>query len=141
MKILWIEDDYRRLKGLFRPLEKIGHAVDYASDYPSYVRMKNQAEYDLYVVDLILPQKEEGQFLSEKEFIENTGLKVVTEIAKTDKPIMIVTVVENPEVHSQLRSIPNVKSILNKGELFPSDFKSEVLKVMGIEENNAGHKE
>jgi DNA-binding response OmpR family regulator len=134
-KILWIEDDYLRLKGLVRPLEKSGFIIEYCTDYTSFLK-KNTSDIDLYIVDLLLPQKEEGAIVSEEEFIDITGMKVINEIIKTDKPIVVFTVVENTVILSELRSMKNIKAILSKGEIYPSDFKNDIMKILEIGNDN-----
>ncbi len=133
-KILWIEDDYLRLKGLMLPLEKIGFCIDYVADYASMLKMKLDS-YDLFIVDLILPQKEVGEIVIDKEYIPMPGVKIVDELDKLRKPIIILTVVRDQEIFSHLKNKQNVRSIMTKGNIFPSDFKSEVLEILGVSNN------
>lgn len=130
-KILWVEDDYFRLKGLMRPLEKKGFIVDFAEDYPSFVKKLDQ-NYDLYVVDLILPQKEIGEKIKDGEFIELPGVKIIDEIDKLGKPIIVLTVVSDPALYEDLKKKNSVKKVLNKGNIFPTDFAEDVLEILGI---------
>ena len=40
-KILWIEDDFTRLKGMMRPLEKEGFQIKFAEDYPEFEKLRS----------------------------------------------------------------------------------------------------
>ena len=133
MKILWVEDDYVRLSGLMRPLEKKGFVVDHVLDYPSFDKLPDIESYDLYVIDLILPQKDHGKTVSDEEFVSLPGMQIIDRISDLGKPIIVFTVVIQAKVHKELEKKKNVKKILIKGNIFPSDFMEDVYDCLGME--------
>jgi DNA-binding response OmpR family regulator len=113
-----------------RPLEREGYKIDVATDYPSFQQQFSKNRYNLFVVDLILPQKPVGETLQDDEFISMPGLRIIEEIAKKNRPIIVLSVVSEAHIYDQLNKIGNVVRILNKGTVFPSDFKEIVDEVM-----------
>ena len=129
-RILWIEDDAVRLEGLMDPLREEGFEVNTATDYPQFVERLKEGKYDLFVVDLILPQASVGEQVAYEDFIDLVGLKIIDSLNKShpEAPVIVVTVVKDTEAVEQYA---NVKRVLHKGNLYPSDFQEVVHSIIG----------
>lgn len=129
VRILWIEDEGNTdLIQFKQPLVEAGYAVDVAETAAEAFDVLNSMEYDVYIVDLLLPQ--EGGL---KGYIELPGVEILKKMVKKFKvnsdKIMVFTVVNDKEVHEEIRNL-GVKKIIVKG-LHPIDFlKKEVDKML-----------
>ena len=106
-KILWVDDDYYAIKGLFRPLELIDFRIVPAiSALDGYRKAQNWQEYDIIVVDLIIPISQEQETAPEivKNWGDETenkhvGVGIVKWLVKTLNvtcPVVILSVVRDP---------------------------------------------
>ncbi len=79
MRILVVEDEKRIPDFLSRGLESAGYAVDVAGDGATAIDMVHGAEYDLIILDLMLPDMD--------------GLTVLQKIRnrKTSPPVLILS--------------------------------------------------
>jgi two-component system copper resistance phosphate regulon response regulator CusR len=79
MRILVVEDEKRIQDFLSRGLESAGYAVDVAADGNSGVELVHRTEYDLVILDLMLPDMD--------------GLSVLQKIRnrKTSPPVLILS--------------------------------------------------
>ena len=89
MRILVIEDEPRILAFLTRGLEAEGFTVDAAGDGHDGLRRAVQAEYDLVVLDLLLPRID--------------GLAVLRELQKHRPELPVVIVSARAELETKLR--------------------------------------
>lgn len=81
MKILFIDDDEIFSQNICELLLKAGHTVEYCKDTNDAIRVIGTVQYDLYIIDLILPPT-----------YENEGINILKEIKKDNnqnKAIMI----------------------------------------------------
>lgn len=130
-KVLWIEDDYDRIKGLTRPLEKNGFQITPVTDTESFFTLENKYNFDLYIVDLILPQKKNYDTLDPDEFENLPGIKIVHDLNSKGKKIIVLSVVSEKIMRTLKRKYVNVLKIIKKGNVFPSDFRELVLELFG----------
>lgn len=128
-KILWIDDDYYIIKDLVRPLMKAGIIFENATDYPSFHEKFHSEKYDLFIVDLILPQQNIDKKTDQEELFGYTGLKIAAEIAQKNLPIVILSIVSDPEIRTNLNKLGSVIKIIDKGSVLPSDFKKIILDI------------
>jgi CheY-like chemotaxis protein len=61
-RILWVDDNYRQLRGLAWPLEKAGYVVDGVETVARAVQaLQDGADYDMAIVDILLPLDDPGR--------------------------------------------------------------------------------
>src|SRR5437763_10584728 len=79
MRFLVVEDEKRIADFLSRGLESAGYAVDVAADGTTAIEMVHQTEYDLVILDMMLPDMD--------------GLQVLEKIRnrKTSPPVLILS--------------------------------------------------
>ena len=137
--ILWIEDDYFAIKGLIRPLEKAGFAIDIAtSAFEGYQKAQHWTTYDLIMVDLILPARAGDQALPEpvaswqSEAHLGIGLLkwLLTELA-VQCPVMLLSVVRHPTQTYGLENL-GLAGYLPKRGLLPSHVREEVFRLLRL---------
>lgn len=135
-KILWIEDDFYAIKGLLRPLELEGFTVDVAtSALEGYLKASQWEEYDLIVIDLILPTSDDNQEIPEIvkkwEDEEYSGLglaKWLKNDLKANCPLLMMSVVGASLKRNLLEN--DLKNVLSKKNLLPSEVKTTIYKIL-----------
>jgi CheY-like chemotaxis protein len=138
--ILWIEDESFMIKGLLRPMEKLGYAIDIAKTaQEGYEKAQNWKEYDILIVDLIIPLSHgENTLLEEvksweKEPYIGIGLaKWLADILKVTNPIILLSVVNNPIMTYDLGKF-GLKHYISKSGLLPSRLQSDIMFILGSE--------
>jgi len=138
-RILWIDDDYYSIQGLFRPIEKEGYKVDVAlSAFDGYQKAQKWQDYDLIVVDLIIPiSREESapaivKGWNNKEEYEHVGLglaKWLLDDAQAKCPVLILSVVPDPISLFKMEKL-GLAGYVRKDGLLPSKLKNELLSAM-----------
>ncbi|MBU7027831.1 MAG: response regulator [Theionarchaea archaeon] len=129
VRILWIEDEGNTdLIQYKQPMVEAGYAVDVAETAAEALDFLDSMDYDVYIVDLLLPQ--EGAF---RGYIELPGVEVLKEMVReygiNPEKVMIFTVVNDEEVHEDIRNL-GLEKIVVKG-LQPIDFlKEEIDKIL-----------
>ncbi len=129
VRILWVEDEGNTdLMQYKQPMVEAGYAVDVAETAEEAFDALSM-EYDVYIIDLLLPQKD-----AFKEFYEFPGIEILRKMTKNYKiepeKIIVFTVVKDEKVHQEIRDL-RVKRILVK-QLQHIDFlKKEVDKLLG----------
>ena len=133
-KILWIEDEARdQLIEYVAPLMRNGHTIELVEDASEGYQRIKESEYDVVIFDLLIKAgidfnmktKYPGLDLLKKLFIgENPEIKL-------DKDrVLIFTVVTNPEIIKQIKSMGihniKVKERMEKTKL--KSFVDEILK-------------
>ena len=126
-KILWIDDDYYHLRGIFRPLELAGIIIDPAlSASEGYRKAKNWKDYNLIATDLILSLSKDSNPISdevkkwEKEKYLGIGLlKWLIIEQKAQCPIVILSVIDDPIATYNLQDL-SIKDYISKRGLLPS---------------------
>ncbi|MCC6500579.1 MAG: response regulator [Anaerolineales bacterium] len=140
-KILWIDDDYYTIQGLFRPIEEVGYKLDIAlSAFDGYKKAQKWQDYDLIVVDLILPISQEE---SAPEIVLNwnnqeryayVGVGLVEWLLKDLKvncPVVILSVVPDPISTFKLDDW-GITNCIRKSGLLPTTLKDELSKHLNI---------
>lgn len=138
-RILWIEDDYHAIKGLMRQIEKAKFVVDSATcAIDGYEKAQLWQDYDLIVVDLILPltnghADEPPQVVKSWKEEPHVGigiLKWLRQVVKVACPVVLLSVVQNPVAVYHLESVkPDL--YLPKHGLLPADVKEQLLSLLG----------
>jgi CheY-like chemotaxis protein len=137
-KILWIEDESFMVKGLLRPMEKLGFQIDVAdSALAGYHKAAAWDDYDLLIVDLIIPLSSDEHTTPEivkswdNDRFAGIGLsKWLTTELNVQIPILLLSVVRNPLTEYDLEKY-GLKYYLPKSGLLPSRVKEEILKILG----------
>jgi CheY-like chemotaxis protein len=140
--ILWIEDDYFAIKGLFRPLQLSGFEIAVAtSAVDAYEKAQNWKKYDIIVVDLIIPLSDYDEEVKsetvkgwDNEEYLGVGLAkwLITEL-KVECPVLLMSVVSDAVSRFKLSEFGLVH-ILSKKGLRPSVVKAEIFRILGVEE-------
>lgn len=128
-RILFIEDDFEKIKGLAENLESIGYEIDHALNGTEGIDKVKSEEYDLVIVDLIMPPGDKIQIKEERE----SGIRVCEVIKKEvskDLPIIILSVVsEDEEIGGALEQL-NINEYLEK-PILPSVLERTVRGLIG----------
>ena len=113
------------------PMVRAGYVVDIAESVTEAVELLKIADYDVLIIDLLLP---EGEAFEGKE--EYPGIRMI-EIAKEKgirtERMMVMTVVNDKGVHERIREL-GVKKIVVKSLMDVGDLKKnvdELLKAPG----------
>ena len=134
-QILWIEDDYFAIQGLFRPVEKDGYKFDTAfTALDAYRKAQNWKNYDLIVVDLIIPISQ-GEIVpdivkswDDTEVYEYVGIGLIkwlmTEV-QAKCPVVILSVVPDPIATYKIEDF-GISGYIQKSGLLPSSLKIEI---------------
>lgn len=130
MKILWIEDDAIKLRGLIKPLEKDGHTILIAEDLTEALKLIENFDFNLIIVDLIIPMGVRND-MGNDNFVGLKLIKILKE-TKISTPIMVLSVVNDSMIHDEIRKM-GVNKIFQKGSLLPSLLKKEIYDFLGIE--------
>lgn len=128
-KILFIEDDFEKIKGLAENLEVIGYEVDNAINGTEGIDKVKSGEYNFVIVDLIMPPGDKIQVEDERE----SGIKVCevirNEVSKT-LPIIILSVAsQDDEIGEALEQL-NINEYLEK-PILPSVLEKAVRELIG----------
>jgi len=126
-KILWVEDDAIKLKGLVRPLEKDGHKIFYAEDQEEALGLIEIYDFNLIVVDLLIPIGKKWD-TGINHFVGVNLIKILKE-KKILTPICVLSVVRDPDIIQQIKSM-GVEKFLQKGSLLPSMLKKEIYDML-----------
>jgi CheY-like chemotaxis protein len=135
-KILWIEDDYYAIQGLFHPMEKEGFKLDVAvSALDGYRKAQKWKEYDLIVVDLILPVSQQQETAPElvkswedEKINKHVGIGVVkwlVETLKVECPVIIMSVVPDPIAAFNLENL-KISGYISKSGLLPTNLNEQL---------------
>lgn len=137
--ILWIDDDYYSIQGLFRPITVSGYRVDVAvSALEGYRKAQNWKNYDLIVVDLIIPVSQ----------LQETAPEIVKSWENEDEhvyvgvglvkwlltklgakcPVIILSIVPDPISTYELDGI-GLAGHIQKDGLLPSKLKEDIIKI------------
>ena len=126
--ILWIEDDYYHLKGLFKKIEKKGFSLVPARSYLEAKEiLKDKKDFCLIALDLIIsysenlincPNIENEKPEGTNEQITKSGIKIFDYIVKDLKlniPILILSIVRTKKILDKLTEIKIVEVIEKLG--------------------------
>jgi CheY-like chemotaxis protein len=139
-KILWIDDDFFAIQGLFRPLIKQGYTVQEAnSALDGYRKALSWQEYDLIVVDLIITVDAKQETTPEivkkwddEEEYPQVGIGIIKWLLgelKVTCPVAILSIVSDPIKTYHLEALGLAGSIRKDG-LLPTDLKDQIQKIL-----------
>lgn len=137
-KILWVEDDYWHVKGLLRPLEKEGFAIEAAtSALEAYEILQGEETYDVIIVDLILPcavgsPEELPPTVAKWDLEEYTGLGLLKWMLfdlEVTVPLIVLSVAATEDLANTLLEL-GVRKVLPKRGLFPPQLQAVVHAVL-----------
>lgn len=129
VRILWIEDEGNTdLIQYKQPMVDAGYVVDVVETATEAFDTLGSMEYDLYIVDLLLPQEDAFE-----EYIAFPGVeilkKMVNEYGIDLEKIMVFTVVNDEEVHKDIREL-GIQRIVVKRLQHIDFLKEEVDKLL-----------
>ena len=117
--IAWIEDDIDIIYPVVRPLERAGFKIEkFHSTTEAREGVQKILRADLILLDAIVPPASTGR----PEGLE--FLQWLREQGKTVPPVVVFTVVTDPDVHQAFRDL-GVRDIVRKPAL-PSELKAKV---------------
>jgi len=123
-RIAWIEDDIDIIDALVRPLERAQFKIDrYRDTSEARAQLQQILKADLILLDAIIPP---DVALNSAEGLE--FLRWLRRQESTLPPVIIVTVVTDPEILSQFQA-EGVADIVRKPVL-PSALKAKVEEVL-----------
>lgn len=147
MRILWIEDEYFHIRGLFRLLEDMDYAIVPArSVVEAKEHLKKWGSFNLIVLDLILPHSDNIYDVAVKPSITSkvfgnsdrdlaqNGINLfyyMIDDLGVDLPIIILSVVRTKKIVEKLME-KGAAITVEKAGLLPSDIKDIVLRVLNI---------
>lgn len=138
-RMLWVEDDYFRLRGLTRPLKKKGLEIVFAKDEKEATGLLDKKErFDIFLIDIIIPEGIDDRKVASVEVRENVGVDLIRRIRQNYNlsiPILVLTVVEDPIILQEIRNL-GVSTIIPKGNFHPSELENEVALVLGLKSDN-----
>lgn len=142
-KILWIDDDFFAIEGLFYSIRKEGYTVDDAqSALDGYHKAKNWKDYDLIVIDLIIPISQEEtapemiKRWDNQENYEHVGIGLANWLLKELKvgcPVIILSVVPDPISTYKLENL-GLAGYIRKSGLLPTNLKDELMRILKVGE-------
>lgn len=149
-KILWIDDDYYAIQGLFRPLTQQGFVVqDARSALDGYKRALNWQEYDLIVVDLIITidirQETIPQIVrnwEDEEEYPQVGIgiaKWLINVLKVSCPVVILSIVPDPIKTYHLESL-GLAGHIQKDGLLPTTLRDNIIEIIKKHEHRGEQK-
>lgn len=106
-RILFIDDEPEFVRPQVTALEEAGYAVTLEMDPDRAVTLLQQREFDLIVLDLIMPPRREDIERGDREpDYAETGVKLHQEIRDklrlTDIPIVFLTVVRDQDIQREI---------------------------------------
>lgn len=130
-RILWIDDDALMIMGLVRPLIRDGCQVDTALDVEKAKKLLKERKYDLVILDIILPSGKELQSEDDVKNIDRFyGLRFLESLPIEFPPILVLSVINEKEEIEKIRKFPQVKDVLAKGMIKPSELKEKVMSII-----------
>jgi len=127
--IVWIEDDANIIWSVVRPLEDRGYKITaMESMREALERIEELRKCDLILLDIILPA-DDKRWENERHI----GVHLLRNLREQSvtTPVLVFTVVGNPETSKALREL-GVVDILNK-PILPSELERAVLAIVGEE--------
>ncbi len=105
VRILWIEDEGNTdLIQYKQPMVEAGYVIDVVETAQEAFDTLESMKYDLYIVDLLLPQED-----AFKEYIELPGMEILKKMINKyeiePEKIMVFTVVNDEEVHRDIQGL------------------------------------
>jgi len=89
MKILVIEDELKTAKFLKRGLSEAGYVVDVAADGLEGLRMAEEVDFDLVILDVMLPVLD--------------GWQVLTRLREAERKVLVLMLTARDAVHERVR--------------------------------------
>jgi len=106
-KILFIDDEPEFVRPQITALEDAGYAVALEMDPDEAVALLQKQEFDLIILDLIMPPRQEDREQGDQELdYAETGMKLHREIRDelglVDIPIIFLTVVRDQDIRREI---------------------------------------
>jgi DNA-binding response OmpR family regulator len=128
--IVWIDDDIDIISPVVELLRRAGyHLLQLRTAAEALEAVEQIRRADLTLLDMILPPGQSG-----REFSRFSGQDVLQELREAHgvtTPVIVLTVVQNPELYQQLMKLGVVDIIVKP--VLPSELKARVEKALGIE--------
>lgn len=141
--LLWVEDDYYAIKGLFRPLERSGFLIDVAtSAADGYHKALKWDKYALIIVDLIMPLSDsdtswplpaEVEAWKKEEYAGIGLLKWLKLKLGAECPILLLSIIQDPISKYGLEDLHLDGTLMKRG-LLPTQVKEVVFQILGLED-------
>lgn len=132
-KILWVEDDYYHLKGLFKKVEKRGFLIVPARSFmEAKTFLENWSEFCMVVLDLIIPYSELDMSVPKRIKMEN-GVRLFNYMIRELKlniPILIFSIAKAPRVINEMISRGKLVRKIDKLGTLPSDIDKIILDIL-----------
>lgn len=112
-QIVWIDDDYYALGVLVEPLKEMGFQIRGIRTLGDAIdELETIRRADLILLDVILPP---GDIEPERK-TRYLGLELLKrfEVEKIEIPVLILSVVQKPEILREAEQFANVKGIIDK---------------------------
>jgi len=138
-KILFIDDEPEFVRPQITALEDAGYAVALEMDPDEAVALLQKQEFDLIILDLIMPPRQEDREQGDQELdYAETGMKLHREIRDelglVDIPIIFLTVVRDQDIRREIsqreRKYKQKPRFLTKPAR-SSDLVAEVQRTLG----------
>ena len=136
--ILFIDEEPEYIRPYIEALRDEGYKVTLATTVDQAYRLLDEQEFDLIVLDLIMPpgQSEKKETREELNYAE-TGIRLCKYIRDKlgfiDIPIIFLTVVTDPTIHQEIRKLERrygLKPRILIKPILPSEVVTEVRKVL-----------
>lgn len=117
--ILFVEDEYYTLRTIGTELRNKGHTVHIATDAGEAIELLSSKEYDLIVLDIMIPSEDEV-INESKHFERYVGLllcKKIREQLHLTTPIVVLSVVGTLAVKKELEKL-DISEYIVKPALF-----------------------
>ncbi len=112
-QIVWIDDDYYALGVLVEPLKEMGFQIRGIRTLGDAIdELETIRRADLILLDVILPPGD----IEPKRKTRYLGLELLKrfEVEKIEIPVLILSVVQKPEILREAEQFANVKGIIDK---------------------------
>lgn len=112
--IAWIDDDAALIHQVLRPLERSGYQIqNYRTPLEVWNAVDEIMEAKVIVLDLLLPPGRGKELAMNEEAVGLTLLRQLSKRHESLPPVVVLSVVVNDEVESQLKSL-GVADIISK---------------------------
>lgn len=139
-RILWIDDDFPRIRGLMRPLEREGHQIEPVGDMASALeKLVGGFAYDLVVVDILLPYYKSVQGSLNAKLVtcieagKRPGVCLIQDMRENQGlrcPIVVMSVMAlDGQVRAELEPF-QISAWLAKGDLTPDAVYQTLIKAL-----------
>lgn len=136
-KILWVEDDYYHMKGLFKKVEERGFLVIPARSFmEAKTFLENWREFCIVVLDLCIPYSEMQLYnlkLEKTEIPTENGallFNYMIEKLKVNIPILILSIFKTPGIINKMINRGKLVRKIDKLGVLPSEIEEIILDML-----------